>query len=72
MFQDPTSIEANLLAADGSANASKGDRSPGEWMPINKDFRCDYVHRFLVAALKYDLPLPADDVDAMRLTIDTC
>jgi hypothetical protein len=31
---------ANLLAVDGPANASKNDEGPGEWMPINRSYRC--------------------------------
>lgn len=65
-------VDRNLLAVDGRANASKGDRSPGEWMPINKDFRCDYVERFLDVAVAYDLPITTTDAESIRFTLDTC
>jgi hypothetical protein len=65
-------VARNLLAVDGRANASKGDRPPGEWMPINAAYRCDYVERFLDVALAYDLPVTPADVESMRFTLSTC
>ncbi|MEU4295566.1 HNH endonuclease family protein [Kribbella sp. NPDC026596] len=50
---------ANLLAVDGPANASKNDDGPGEWMPINRNYRCTYVLRYLqVASTRCLSPLP--------------
>lgn len=65
-------IDLNLLAVDGSANASKGDRTPGEWMPINGGFRCDYSTRFLRVAIEYDLPITTADHDSIAFTATTC
>ncbi|MFI7068117.1 HNH endonuclease family protein [Kribbella sp. NPDC050124] len=48
---------ANLLAVDGPANASKNDDGPGEWLPINRSYRCIYVLRYLQVARKYALPM---------------
>lgn len=61
-----------LLAVDGSANESKGDDGPGEWMPINKTFRCAYVLRYLQVADKYGLPVTKDDADAARAVLPSC
>jgi hypothetical protein len=63
---------ANLLAVDGRANASKGDSGPGEWLPINKAYRCTYVLRYLQVADKYRLPITKDDADAARTILPTC
>lgn len=49
---------ANLLAVDGPANASKNDSGPGEWMPLNRNYRCTYVLRYLLVARKYALQVP--------------
>ena len=40
---------ANLLAVDGPANASKNDDGPGEWMPINRGYRCTLLRYLQVA-----------------------
>jgi hypothetical protein len=57
---------ANLLAVDGPANASKNDSGPGEWLPINRNYRCTYVLRYLQVARKYALPITANDRDAAQ------
>jgi hypothetical protein len=63
---------ANLLAVDGPANASKNDDGPGEWMPINRSYRCTYVLRYLEVARKYALPITADDRDAAQAITQSC
>ena len=63
---------ANLLAVDGAANASKNDAGPGEWMPINRSYRCTYVLRYLQVARKYTLPITAADRDAAQAITSSC
>lgn len=64
--------ESNLLAVDGKANESKGDSGLGEWLPINKAFRCAYVLRYLQVADKWELPITKADADAARGILPTC
>ncbi|MQA06533.1 MAG: DUF1524 domain-containing protein [Streptosporangiales bacterium] len=40
----------NLRAVDGSANMSKSDSGPGEWMPDNRDYHCRYAADYLTVA----------------------
>jgi hypothetical protein len=63
---------ANLLAVDGPANASKNDSGPGEWMPLNRAYRCVYVLRYLQVARKYALPITAADRDTATTIMPTC
>ncbi|MFG1820808.1 HNH endonuclease family protein [Kribbella sp. NPDC049174] len=63
---------ANLLAVDGPANASKNDSGPGEWMPLNRNYRCTYVLRYLQVARKYALPITANDRDAAQAITRSC
>lgn len=63
---------ANLLAVDGSANASKNDAGPGDWLPLNRGYRCTYVLRYLQVARKYTLPITAADRDAAQKVTRTC
>jgi hypothetical protein len=62
----------NLLAVDGATNASKSDQGPGEWLPLNKSFRCTYVLRYLHVAAKYKLPITRDDQAAALTLAPTC
>jgi hypothetical protein len=34
---------AVLIAVDKSANRSKGDKDPSDWLPLNKKFQCKYI-----------------------------
>lgn len=62
----------NLLAVSGPANSSKGDRGPGEWMPVNRGYACAYAARYLDAANTYDLPITEADADSLRVAAGTC
>lgn len=64
--------DLNLLAVDGPANASKGDRGPGEWMPINRAYACEYVTRYLQVAVSYGLAITEDDHAAAAAARPTC
>lgn len=64
--------ERNLLAVDGAANQSKGDSGPGEWLPINKSYRCAYVAAFLDVARHWELPITRDDADSIKHTAKGC
>lgn len=56
---------ANLLAVAGQANQDKGDLPPGEWMPPNTAFRCQYAIQFIAVLRGYHLPI--DEVSAREL-----
>lgn len=62
----------NLLAVDGATNAGKGDDGPGEWMPLNKAYRCAFVLRYLRVADEWGLPVTKADADAARTIAPTC
>lgn len=47
----------HLLAVENKANRKKGDRSPDEYMPPNKDFQCQYIQNWLKIKLVWDVPL---------------
>lgn len=62
----------NLVVVSGSANSSKSDRGPGEWLPINARYRCTYGARYLQVAVAYDLPITRPDRRALRLLATRC
>ncbi|MGL5825004.1 MAG: HNH endonuclease family protein [Nocardioides sp.] len=63
---------ANLLAVSGSANSSKQDRGPGEWLPVNAAYRCVYAAGYLEVAIAYHLPITAADRDAAATLAPHC
>lgn len=56
---------ANLLAVAGKANQDKGDLPPGEWMPPNTAFWCQYAVAFSAVLRGYRLSV--DDASAVRI-----
>ncbi|MFD8596309.1 HNH endonuclease family protein [Kitasatospora sp. NPDC059646] len=58
----------NLIPADGSQNASKGDSGPSAWLPANAEVHCSYAIRWAQVSLKYQLPVtPADKKTMLSL-----
>lgn len=51
---------ANLVATGRSANSSKSDSGPSEWLPGQMD-KCEYVTRFSDLATSYGLILTPED-----------
>lgn len=60
----------NLLAVDASANRSKGDRSPDEWMPDAG--RCGYVIQWVVVKAEYELTVTAEERTFLEDELDDC
>jgi len=63
---------SQLLAVSASANRSKSDKTPEEWMPENKDFTCSYSKLFVNVSAKYDLTITAGDKKALEAGLRTC
>lgn len=51
----------NLIAVDASANRSKSDQSPNEWMPPRKEYWCEYLKRWVAVKAKYGLTASNDE-----------
>lgn len=56
---------ANLIAVAGQANQDKGDQAPGEWMPPNQAFWCQYAVQFIEVVRGYRLAV--DEASAHKL-----
>lgn len=63
---------ANLLAVDGNANQDKGDLPPGEWMPPNTAFWCQYVVQFAAVARGYRLAIDEPSAREIRNAAASC
>lgn len=56
----------NLVAVSAAANQQKSDSLPSQWQPDPRT-RCWYARRLALVAATYQLPLPRDDIAAMKL-----
>ena len=63
---------ANLLAVAGQANQDKGDAGPGQWMPPNKAFACQYAIAYIAVLRGYALRVDQPSADALRAAAATC
>lgn len=62
----------NLQATDGSANQSKSDRGPAEWMPPAVNYGCVYASRFVDVLAAYQLTVNPADYAALRAQLTSC
>jgi len=63
---------ANLLAVAGQGNQDKGDAGPGQWMPPNKSFACQYAVAYIAVLRGYALRLDQPSADVLREAAATC
>lgn len=62
---------ANLLATTASANESKSDRGPAEWLP-RQAFRCAYAVRWIGVSTSYKLALTPPDKASLTTLLARC
>lgn len=67
-YANDLSYGASLIAVSASANRSKGDRDPAQWLPTYKPYRCTYVRNWV--AVKYRWHLSVDKAEKAALTKD--
>ncbi|NUQ90767.1 MULTISPECIES: HNH endonuclease family protein [Glycomyces] len=60
-----------LWIATTSANSSKSDYDPAEWMPSNSSVRCDYVKAWTHVKYLYDLTIDSAEKSAIQSHFDT-
>jgi hypothetical protein len=49
--------KANLVLSFASANISKSDKGPEDWMPVIKSIHCSYLSQWIIVSNKYDISL---------------
>jgi len=60
-----------LWIATTSANSSKSDYDPAEWMPSNSSVRCDYVKAWTHVKYLYDLTVDSAEKAAIQSHLNT-
>ncbi|MEW5423945.1 HNH endonuclease family protein [Amorphus sp. 3PC139-8] len=61
-----------LLAVSNSANRSKGDRDPAEWLPPNEEFHCAYARMWTAVKLRWSLSVDPAEKQALERALGTC
>ena len=65
-------VDTVLLPVDASANRQKSDKGPGEWMPANQKFHCEYSKKYVDIASKYGLWISQSDKAALEKGLQSC
>ena len=60
----------HLLAVNGSENMSKGDRTPAEYTPPNKQYVCQYLKQWLLVKVIWQLRLTPLETESIRNEVD--
>ncbi len=63
---------ANLLAVAGRANQDKGDLPPGQWMPPNTAFWCQYAVAFIEVLRGYRLAVDEASARQLKNAVVSC
>lgn len=64
---------AHLIAISSSANRSKGDKQPHEWMPPNKNYWCKYLGSWVLIKYKWELNMDEAEYDGIvKLFSENC
>jgi hypothetical protein len=61
----------NLVASDPSANRSKGDQDPANYLPPGT-FRCVYIDHYVRIKIKYALTVDSAEQSALRTAVADC
>jgi hypothetical protein len=61
----------NLLAASASANESKGDRGPAQWLP-RQAYRCAYAVQWIRVSTRYKLVVTPPDKASLTTLLGRC
>lgn len=62
----------NLLAVSAKENRGKSDKGPGEYMPKDKSYHCQYSKSYISIAYKYNLTINKKDYEALKKALKSC
>ena len=68
---DLTHPEA-LIAVSASANRSKGDKDPANWLPSNESYHCEYVTSWVAVKESWRLKMDAAEQKRVRAIMAAC
>lgn len=71
-FANDLTYDKHLLAVSASANRSKSDKGPAQWMPTNKEYHCEYVTIWATIANNWQLNLSRPDKTKIIDTLKQC
>ena len=71
-FANDRHLPAALTAVSASSNRTKSADDPAEWKPPLRSAWCRYAHDWIAVKIKWSLSADRDEVDALRVMLNTC
>jgi len=71
-FANDLSFPGSLIAVSASANRSKGDRDPADWLPTDQAFQCDYVRAWVIAKGYWRLAMDNREINTVYYVLADC
>ncbi|MEN9715803.1 MAG: hypothetical protein RJA35_1270, partial [Actinomycetota bacterium] len=71
-FANDLDYSATLIAVSASANRSKGDRDPSEWMPSNPAYTCTYAVNWILVKYRWGLTADSAEIAALNANLAKC
>lgn len=71
-FGNDLGYAASLLAVSASSNRSKSDQDPAQWLPVNKDFYCDYAATWVAVKWRWNLTVDTRERDTITRLLSSC
>ena len=62
----------NLILVEASLNRQKGAKGLDEWLPPNKQYRCEYIARFNAIMVKYELSYIPSEQRIINRMVGAC
>lgn len=71
-FANDLDFSGSLIAVSASSNRSKSDRDPGQWIPQNRSFRCEYAVQWIAVKYRWSLSADAAELSALGSMLASC
>lgn len=62
----------SLIAVSSESNREKGDKDPSQWLPPKKDFRCQYIARWIAVKFRWRLSIDPAEHRALDSALKSC
>lgn len=71
-YANDLELKSALIAVYRSANRSKGDKDPAEWMPENQEYWCEYIKSWMEVKQKWGLTTPGLETNRVITIYSKC
>ena len=71
-FANDLDLDESLIAVSASANRSKADQDPAEWLPPRRAYRCEYARAWLAVKDRWGLHIDPEEARAIAHALSDC